>query len=788
LDEKSLQLLEFPRVRDIVAGFTTFPASRELAEELLPTTDQSQIYLWLEQSAEARRLLAQESGFSLGDVVDVRSLAVVAARGKVLEPAAFLGLQRTLQSSRNLRNHMTKRAAEFPRLWEVASRVTALPVLEKEISRVLNQEGEVLDSASPKLADLRQRLRSVRQEILRRLDSLIRTPHPPEYLQDSLITEREGRYVIPVKAEFRREVPGIVHDMSNTGATVFMEPFATVELGNELREAALAEKHEVENILTVLSGEVGLNEAALLQNMAALAELDLALAKARYAHRVQAVEPQIMAASSLGGKPVLRLIEARHPLLRGKAVPLTVEVGRDFTVLVITGPNTGGKTVALKTIGLLALMAQAGLPVPAAEGTVLPVFDGVYADIGDEQSIEQTLSTFSWHMGHIVRIIQQSTKRSLVLMDELGTGTAPAEGAALAQAILQHFRDQGALSVVTTHFEALKVFAHTTPGLQNAAMAFDPVTLRPIYHLTIGIPGGSNALATAAQLGLPEAIIEVARGRLDKDTQQMEALMTDLAREKQAAEIARAAAEAEKTAAADLRRELEEQRAWLVERKEILLREARDSVVAQAAELSRQLKETAAELKRARSQEAVQQARQSLAAVHQKLEAPAWQPRHGADAAPRTDPGEIKVGDRVWLSGTNLQGTVLNVSNKDDQLEVQAGAARFRLSRQNVTRISGDAGAEVVKATGVTVSVGRGIESLELDLRGRRADAVIAELDSYLNNASLFNVGQVCIIHGHGTGVVRQIVRDFLATHPLVRSFRPGEKGEGGDGVTVVKL
>jgi len=787
LDEKSLQLLEFPRVRDIVAGYTTFPVSRELAAGMAPTTDRARIILWLEQSAEARALLAQENGFSLGDVIDVRSLVSVAARGKVLEPESFLNLQRTLAASRNLRNHLTKRAEEFPRLWDIASRVTPVPSLEKEIGRIFSADGEVLDSASPRLADLRQKLRSVRQEILRRLDSLVKTPHPPEYLQDTLITERDGRYVIPVKAEFRREVPGIVHDMSNTGATVFLEPFATVELGNELREAVLAERHEVLQVLTVLSGEVGLHEATLMENMTALAELDLALAKARYAARVQAIEPCIAEAGAGAAGLALKLVAARHPLLRGKAVPLTVAVGRDFTVLVITGPNTGGKTVALKTIGLLALMAQAGLPVPAAEGTCLPVFDGVFADIGDEQSIEQTLSTFSWHMGHIVRIIQQSTRHSLVLMDELGTGTGPAEGAALAQAILQHFRDRGLLAVVTTHFEALKVFAHTTPGLQNAAMAFDPATLKPTYQLNIGIPGGSNALATAAQLGLPEAIIEAARSRLDKDTQQMEKLMADLAREKQTAEAARRAAETERAAAGALRRDLEEQREHLAEQKRTLLREARDAVVAQAAELSRQLKETAAELKRARSQEALQQARQTLSAAHQKLDSPAWQPPDAA-AAPRADAGEIRVGDRVWMTGTNLQGIVLNMSDKDGQLEVQAGSGRFRLSRQNVTRIAEDAGAALTKATGVTVSVGRGIESLELDLRGKRADEVTGELDSYLNNASLYNVTQVRIIHGHGTGVVRQIVRDFLSAHPLVRSFRPGEKGEGGDGVTVVKF
>ncbi len=501
MDEKTLEMLEFHRVRETLAGFTSFPASEELALGLPCLTAHSQINHRLRQSAEARELARLEPGVTVGDVVDTREEVAMASRGMMLDPAALVATGTTLASVRRLHSNLARRSADLPLLAEVAARLVPLKPLENRIARCLSPEGEMLDSASPELKAVRVQLRDARRRLLDRLDAIIKSPRGRRITQEALVTEREGRYVIPVKTESRKDIRGIVHDVSNTGATIFIEPWTTVEAGNELREVIVEEQRQVERVLRALSEEAGQHSTDIAANIEAAAEIDLAQAKARYARSIRGNEPTIIdrddaSTSSSGG---LRLVEARHPLLGDKAVPLSVEIGADFasggcTVLVITGPNTGGKTVALKTAGLLSLMAQAGLPIPASAETRLPVFDGIFVDIGDEQSIEQTLSTFSWHIGNITRIIVGATSRSLVLLDELGTSTDPAQGSALARAVLTHFLEVGTTTVATTHFSDLKAFAHATPGMENASLDFDPVTTEPTYHLTVGLPGGSNTL------------------------------------------------------------------------------------------------------------------------------------------------------------------------------------------------------------------------------------------------------------------------------------------------------
>ena len=552
IDDSSLEMLEFTRVREILAGFTSFSASRNLAINLRPSSSPELVFLLLKQSAEARRLLSLKPGFSIGGALDIREMARMAAKGKVLDPKTLMAIKETLAAGRTVRSNLRGLVEELPSLWDMAGKMVDQPDLEAEISRCITETGELSDSASTKLANLRRRLKETRQQLIDRLGAMVKTRGRQKFVQEFFITEREGRYVIPVKAEFRREIKGIVHDISNTGATVFLEPWATVELGNDLRQIIIEEKQEVERILENLSVHVGAHEAEICRNLALLAEIDLALAKARYAEKVNATEPIVTIcdgdSKGISGTDavVLRLIEARHPLLKGKAVPLNVEIGRDFSILIITGPNTGGKTVALKTIGLLTLMAQAGMPIPASEESCIPIFDGVFVDIGDQQSIEQTLSTFSRHIGNVVHIIQNSTQRSLVLLDELGISTDPNEGAALARSILLSFLAKGTMTVATTHYSDLKVFAHTTPGLRNASLDFDPVTLAPTYHLTTGIPGGSNALSIALRLGLPHEIIDAAREMMAKDSQEVETLLADLVGEKQRLEAERDALEQEK--------------------------------------------------------------------------------------------------------------------------------------------------------------------------------------------------------------------------------------------------
>ncbi|MBN1692772.1 MAG: endonuclease MutS2, partial [Dehalococcoidales bacterium] len=645
--------------------------------------------------------------------------------------------------------------------------------------------GEVLDTASPDLANIRAHLRTARSQILEKLEGIVRSPRGERLLQEDVITERDGRYVILVKVEHRHDIKGIVHDISNTGATVFMEPTATVGLGNAIRELVAEERHEIEKVLRLLSAEVGAQRDDINHSIERTAELDLILAKARYASRINAVEPHITDPAAGGPKKnnALKLINARHPLLGDKAVPFSVELGNGFSVLVITGPNTGGKTVTLKTIGLLSVMAQSGIPVPADGDSRLPLFDGVFTDIGDEQSIEQTLSTFSWHMGNIVRIIGQATGKSLVLLDELGTSTDPTEGSALAQAILRHFLARGTLTVATTHFSDLKAFAHTTPGLNNASLEFEPRTLTPTYQLTIGTPGGSNALATAARLGIPEEIINDARGLLSGHSQEMESLLANLAEEKQKIASLELELLTERDKVTSRSAELEKELQKLKTEGSQTLQTERDAIVTEAAELHKEIRQASADLRKEKTTARLEQARRSLSKVREKLDTPTWQSPAGETA--EEDTGAIKIGDTVLVKEAGLTATVTSLSEELQEVEVQAGRTKMRLGLSSVVKTAPPSPGKT--APPVKIPPSRHVP-MELDLRGKRADEVEPLLDSYLNDAVQSNISQARIIHGIATGTVRNIVREFLNTHPLAKSFRPGKGDEGGDGVTVVRL
>ena len=788
MKDKSLEMLEFPRVIEILAGYTGFAVSRDMALALKPSHSYEHVSRLLKQSAEARHLLSIEPDVSIGGVCDIREAVVMAARGKILELQTLVDIQRTLTAIRFLHNKLTRLAAEAPMLAEICQKITTLPALEKEIARCISPGAELMDTASDRLSEIRHLLKDKRGQILSRLDSIIKSSETEKYIQDPLITERDGRYVIPIKVELRKEFKGIVHDISNTGATAFVEPLATIDLGNELRELVIEEQHEIERILAALSTGVGAEEVSISLNLKLIAEIDLALAKAHFADRFHAVEPIITGVKGPDGTVtprLLRLKNARHPLLKGKAVPLNLEMGEDFRGLVITGPNTGGKTVALKTIGLLALMAQAGLPIPVAHESCMPLFDAIFADIGDEQSIESTLSTFSWHMGNIVNILRDATGKSLVLLDELGTATDPSEGAALAQSILKHFVGSGTLVVATTHFSELKAFAHATSGVRNASLDFDPVTLGPTYHLTLGIPGGSNALAIASQLGLPADIIEEARSRLSKGAIEIETMLSDLMQEKKKLEGMQNAILAEKEKAEKLRLQLEEERQKLKEEEQNLLHETRVRLVREGDELLKEIRDAMADLKKNKSQEKVEQARQALTTLREQLQSKNWNPH--TPAGKEVSGPVFALGARVWLTGLNAQGTVSSEPDSNGQYEVMVGNTRARMSPENLEKVEGSKKASWVPSLARS-SQPRRVAAMELDLRGKRADEVEFELEAYLNDVSMANLPEVRIIHGMATGVVRQIVRTYLASHPLVSSFRAGKREEGGDGATVVRL
>jgi DNA mismatch repair protein MutS2 len=795
LGDRDLELLEFHKIREILAGFTSFSASRELALDLTPLPDEEEVSLRLRQSAEARRLLSLSPDTHIGEVADIREVVKMAARGKVLDPQSLLEIQKTLGSAHRLKSHLMNLPGELPLLSGLARGIVALDRLQKDIDGCLSPTGDLLDTASPKLASVRHRMREVRQELLTQLQAIIASPRGRRIIQEPIVTEREGRYVILVKVECRRQIKGIVHDVSNTEATVFIEPWATIEVQNELRELVAEEKDETERILRTLSAEVGAVESEISHNIELIADIDLALAKARYAREAKATEPIIVAAArsakAEGHEPggVLRLVEARHPLLKKKAVPLSVEIGRAFSVLVITGPNTGGKTVALKTLGLLSLMAQAGLPIPAQAESRIPVFDGVYADIGDEQSIEQTLSTFSWHIGNIVRIINNATTKSLVLLDELGTNTDPGEGSALGRAILLHFLPQGTMTVATTHYTELKALAHATEGMENAALDVDPVTMTPTYHLTVGIPGGSNALATASRLGLAAEIVARARHMLSEGAQEIEALLTHLVTEQKNVELLRHSLAKELNEAEQNDADLKNRLRQLEEERRRIIKQTRDQIVREAAGLQTKIREAAAELRKEKSKERIEQAKKALAEAQEQLDAGVWQARPTVEIeGTEAEAGPITAGDTVWLKEAGVPATVLSVSEERGLVEVQAGKVKMTLRVDRVEKRISSTGAVKTGGALIEKEMRKSRVSLELDLRGKRAEEVEPLLDDYLNDASLGGLSRVRIIHGIGTGTVRQIVREILASHPLVTSFQPGEQGEGGDGVTIVSM
>jgi DNA mismatch repair protein MutS2 len=796
MDDKSLKMLEFPYIRELLAGFTSFSTSHELAINLQPYSNSEKVSLLLRQSAEARHLLSMEPELSIGDVVDIREEVKLARRGKILEPKTLLKIQQTLTSIHLLRKSLEESTEETPLLWKLASGLFELYQLEKTLSNCIKEPGELLSTASPQLTLVRQKIKQVREQLINQLQSIINSAKGNRIIQEPIIDQREDRYVILVKAEYRKEIKGIIHDTSNSGATVFIEPWSVMEQGNDLRELIAEERREIERILRDLSTRVGEYESEISNNIAITAELDLALAKARYARKAKATEPTINIPGQCreGDKssetPLLKLIEARHPLLGENAVPLTVEIGNDYSILVITGPNTGGKTVTLKTIGLLSVMAQAGMPIPASSHSCLPMFDSIFADIGDEQSIEQTLSTFSWHMDNIIRIIRDATKNSLVLLDELGTSTDPVEGSALACSILRYFLKQETMTVATTHYSDLKIFAYTNSGLRNASLDFDSTTLMPTYHLTIGIPGGSNALATAYRLGLPPEIVTGAREMLPAGAMELEALLSDLMTEKQRVEGTRLDLENEKAVLEGQMKEWKDKLRSLKIAERDIVQETRDKVVRAAADLEKEIRQSLAALRKEQSRQGIQKARKTIDAIEEKLSKAVWQiPEIEETDRAKEERNTLVEGDMVQIRGTNAVAKVVSTSDKSNQLQVQIGQTSLWLDRDSLEKVpslqvdEGNKSAVTVKKDLLNRPI-----SLELDLRGKRAEEIEWALEGYLSDASMANLKQVSIIHGYGTGTVRSITREFLSSYPLVKSFRPGELNEGGDGVTIVNL
>lgn len=847
MDPKTLNVLEYPKVLERLAAHCDFSASKELARALEPTTSYDLALMRLQETTEARHLLSVHD-VGIGGAHDIREKVELARRGGVLEPVDLLDVKSTLISCRQLKKTLEKyskgateavperekrqkpgnqgrsetRSTEtpayiYPRLAELALALPMTLGIVDAISRTISDRGEVLDSASPKLASIRKELRIAHERLMSRLQRYITDSSTVPMLQDTLITQREGRYVIPLRAEFKGQIKSIVHDQSSSGATLFVEPLAVVELNNEYREKQMSERNEIIRVLAEVSAQVGAAAGEILPGIDALAEIDLAFAKAKYADEIDAAEPMLHPLKDRrpqtidGDRPtvhhpssIVRLYKARHPLLdQNTAVANDIDLAPGTRAVVITGPNTGGKTVSLKTVGLLVLMAQSGLHIPAQSGSELSIFQDVFADIGDEQSIEQSLSTFSGHITNIIRILKKIDPRSLVIFDELGAGTDPQEGAALARAILQHLLESGCTTFVATHYPELKSFAHGTEGVVNASLEFDVATLRPTYKLTIGLPGRSNALAIASRLGLPEAIVTVARNAVNPDELRTDKLLDDIRKERNRSSREREKTEKARQRSEELNRELALRLEKIEDERREVIAKAKAEAELEVEVLKRNLGRLKAEMKKLRQPvDALQKLEEKVEAVEAKAAAPVE--RKTIDGRPQTAPGSPSstvhrpwsLGEKVILRTLGSEGVITSLSESD--AEVQVGPLRIRAKLGEIARKTeestqgeGKQGNKKTSRQPVSVStsnVSTASPGMELDLRGQRAEDALIMLENYLEKAYMVGMPFVRIIHGKGTGVLRQEVRAALRGHEYVASFEEGHPNEGGDGVTVAKI
>ena len=789
MDAKSLDTLELPLVLEQLADHCDFSASNELALQLQPTTDLLEAQRRQRETATARHFLEIHPEASIGAACDVRVQAARALKRVMLLPAELLEIRNTVLAARGLKRAILGAGKQFDPLFAHAEKMHDLPELEKTIKRALDERGEVLDTASAQLAEIRRDLTDTHERLLQKLKRLIHNPRSAEFLQEALITQRADRYVVPVKANFKGRIRGIVHDQSASGATLFIEPLATLALNNRWRELQLAEREEVERVLRVLSGHVGAKADDITRSVDALAALDLIFARARYAEALHGTEPELfqvpVATETSGRSCHIRLRAARHPLLPPESVvPIDFELEADTTVVVITGPNTGGKTVTLKTVGLLALMATCGLQLPVKSGAMLPLFTGVFADIGDEQSIEQSLSTFSSHIRNITRMLADVDARSLVLLDEIGAGTDPGEGSALAQALLQHLLQRGATTLVSTHYQRLKVFSHNTPAVINASVDFDPETLAPAYRLTIGLPGRSNALAIAKRLGLAHDIIERAHSFLSTTDQQADALLADIHRQRDKARKEHQQSEATRAHAAERQVELASRLAGIDEERRAILMAARGQVQEELAALRTKIKRLHRHLKASGLPlHALQQVAQQARTLEEKATL-----RISAELPAEHEPERtLRLGDYVRVERLQAEGVITALSGSE--AEVQIGRLRLRTGLDELRPGSTDAPENDPPSESTeSVLVHAASPGMELHLRGQRIEDGMQNLERYLDAAVLAALPWVRIVHGKGTGKMRQAVRDALRTHPEVKSFRPGEHGEGSEGVTVAIL
>lgn len=785
VQERVLRVLEYEKMKEQLIVHASSSLGKEKVKSLLPTTQFSEVKRWQKETYEGTKVLRLRGDVPLGGIFNIRASVKRASIGGMLQATELLEIASTIYAARRIKNFLEdliENDVKLPILHEYIEQLFPLAELEREIKQCIDDNGQVLDSASPTLRTIRAQIRSHEAGIRAKLENIIRSSSNQKKLSDAIITIRNDRYVVPVKQEYRGAFGGIIHDQSSSGATLFIEPESVVLLNNQLSEAKGREKIEIERILLELTEKVDAHSEELLVNVEVLAQLDFIFAKAHYSKQMKGTEPK------LNDRGLIRLYKARHPFIpQNEVVPIDVELGDTFSSLIITGPNTGGKTVTLKTIGLLTLMTQSGLFIPAEEDSEMAVFQSIFADIGDEQSIEQNLSTFSSHMVNIIDILDKVSFESLVLFDELGAGTDPTEGAALAIAILDDVHKKGAKVVATTHYSELKGYAYNREGVMNASVEFDVETLKPTYRLLIGVPGRSNAFLISKRLGLSEKIIEQAKKQINRETNQIDKMIMSLEESKKASdkeweEMLHLREEAERlhNELAEKLEQLEEQKDAILERAELEGNKLVEQAQKEADEIIKHLRKLQKEANVIKEHELIEAKKRLEDATPERKKKRKKQEKIKKLARPN-----FQVGDEVKVLSFGQKGHIVEKIT-DDEYQVQIGIMKMKVNASDLQLI--DTPKEVETRPLATVRGSNHHVSPELDLRGERYEDALIKLEKYLDDAILAGYDRVSIIHGKGTMALRKGVKEFVKNHPQVKSSRDGGMNEGGLGNTVVEF
>lgn len=785
MQQKVLHVLEYEKLKEQLIKHASSSLGKERVKVLVPSSEYEEVAVAQEQTDEAAKVLRLKGNIPLGGLVDIRATVKRARIGGMLSSVELIEVAGTLYAGRQMKRFiekMVEEEIELSHLPILAEQIVVIHDLERRISECIDDNGYVLDSASETLKGIRQQLRTTEARVRDKLESMIRSSNASKMLSDAIITIRNDRFVLPVKQEYRASYGGIVHDQSSSGATLFIEPQVVVDLNNTLQQAKVKEKVEIDRILTKLSNEVAENSDDLLHNVDCLADMDFMFTKAKYAKQIKGIKPIV------NQDGVVRLLKARHPLLpENEVVPNDIELGTDFTTIVITGPNTGGKTVALKTLGLCTLMAQSGLHIPALDGSEVAVFKAVYADIGDEQSIEQSLSTFSSHMVNIVDILHKVDDQSLVLFDELGAGTDPQEGAALAISILDEVYHRGARVVATTHYPELKAYGYNRDGVINASVEFDISTLSPTYKLLIGVPGRSNAFEISKRLGLQENVIRMARSQMSAESNEVDTMIASLETSKKTAEIELTEAENFRHEAEKLHKELQRQIIEFNEQRDALFEQAERKASEKLEEANREAESIIRDLRKLRKEQHAQVKEHELIDAKKRLEEaqPVFEKTKKVEKKQPVKQ-EFLPGDEVKVVSFDQKGHLVEKVN-DQEWQVQLGILKMKVKEKDLEYIKRPK--QQVQEKPLASVKGKDYHvSLELDLRGERFENALLRVEKYLDDAVLAGYPRVSIIHGKGTGALRTGVKEMLKNHRSVKNTRFGEASEGGTGVTIVEL